>query len=119
VGPGLPLPHTHQWLLCRRRRRGSIADIQQAERQGAYTVENESAADGPFVFATDHRARGLGCYAIYDAETDTYRTLVTEAVNHRTDRFQMRVVPWLGRAFAAAGILSLLGGVALAVRRRR
>ncbi|WP_162562578.1 hypothetical protein [Salinigranum rubrum] len=95
------------------------ADVRRAEANGSYTVERSGEADGPFVFPSDHVARGTGCYALYDAERDEYRALVTESVNHRTDTFQRRAVRVGGPVVAGLGVLSLLAGVVSAVRRRR
>jgi hypothetical protein len=97
----------------------ALADVRRAEANGSYTVEREADADGPFFFPSDHVARGTGCYALYDAERETYRALVTEAVDHRTDTLQRWTARLGSRAAAALGVLSLLAGVVGAVRRRR
>ena len=96
----------------------ALADVHRAEANGSYTVERARQADGPFVFPSDHVARGTGCYALYDADSDEYRALVTEGVNHRTDALQQRAVQVGGRVAAGLGVLSLLAGVASAARRR-
>jgi hypothetical protein len=96
----------------------ALADVRRAEANGSYTVERSGEADGPFVFPSDHVARGTGCYALYDADSDEYRALVTEGVTHRTDTFQRRAIDVGGRVVAGLGVLSLLAGVASAVRRR-
>lgn len=96
----------------------ALTDVHRAEANGSYTVERAGQADGPFVFPSDHVARGTGCYALYDADSDQYRALVTEGVNHRTDTLQRRAVRLGGRAAAALGVFLLVAAVADSVRRR-
>ena len=112
-------PQTADFVVTRESlSQAALADVRRAETRGSYTVENESDADGPFVFATDHQARGLGCYAIHDADTGVYRALVTAAVTHRSDTLQRRAVDLGSRVAVALGALSVLSGTALALRRR-
>jgi hypothetical protein len=111
--------HDEEFVVDRRNlSAAALADVERAEANGPYTVEHEADADGPFVFLTDHVARGTGCYAVRDTESGGYTALVTEAVNHRADTLQTRLVPWIDRTLLVAGAVSVLAGVGLAVRRR-